>query len=130
MPEAKILVIEDNPFMRQLLVSRLKANDYGVITATNGQDGLIKAQKENPDLILLDINMPNMDGFETATKLKNSVETKSIPIIFVTARGEDKDIFKAITELSSESYIIKPFRPEVLLDGIKKALSKRKIRRG
>jgi len=128
MPEAKILVVEDNSFMLQLLESRLKANNYEVITAANGLEGLDKARKENPDLILLDISMPDLDGFETAAKLKDSSETRSIPIIFVTAKGEEEDIFKAITELGSEFYIIKPFKPEVLLDGIKKALSKRKIR--
>jgi len=126
MPEARILVIEDNPFMSQLLASRLKANDYEVITALGGLEGLNKAQKDQPDLILLDINMPSMNGFEAAAKLKAMVETKSTPVIFVTAKGEDKDIFKAITELGSASYIIKPFKPETLLEEIKKALNKKR----
>ncbi len=126
MPEARILVIEDNPFMSQLLASRLKANDYEVITALGGLEGLNRAQKDQPDLILLDINMPGMNGFEAAAKLKAMVETKSTPVIFVTAKGEDKDIFKAITELGSASYIIKPFKPEILLEEIKKALNKKR----
>ncbi len=125
MPEAKILVVEDNDFMRRLLEMRLKANHYDVVAASDGLEGLEKA-KENPDVIILDINLPNLSGLEVAAQLKGNAKTKTIPIIFVTAKGEDKDVFRAITELGAECYILKPFQPEKLLDEIQKALNKKR----
>jgi DNA-binding response OmpR family regulator len=127
MAEAKILVIDDNSYMRKLLESRLKANNYKVITVGDGKTALEKAQSEMPDLILLDINMPGMDGFEIGTKLRDNVKTISIPIIFVTARGQEEDIFKATNDLDAASYIIKPFKSEILLSEIKKALEQGRL---
>jgi DNA-binding response OmpR family regulator len=125
MAKAKILVIDDNSYMRKLLESRLKANDYQVVLAEDGKEAFSKAESEEPDLVLLDITMPKMDGFQIAEKLKNHASTRSIPIIFVTARGQEEEIFKATKELGAAAYIIKPFRSEILLNEIKKALDKR-----
>jgi CheY-like chemotaxis protein len=125
MAKAKILVIDDNSYMRKLLESRLKANDYQVVLAEDGKEAINKAQLEKPDLVLMDITMPKMDGFQTAEKLKAHASTRSIPIIFVTARGQEEEIFKATKELGAAAYIIKPFRSEILLNEIKKALDKR-----
>lgn len=126
MTEAKILIIEDHSFMRQLLALRLKKNSYDIITASDGQEGLNKALQEKPDLVILDINLPGISGFEVGTKLKADPRTKSIPIIFVSARGDREDIFKAISEIGAECYIIKPFTSEKLLEEVKKALNKKK----
>jgi DNA-binding response OmpR family regulator len=121
MAKARILIVEDNPFMSKLLQMRLKANEYEVSAAVNGKDALLKVINNKPDLILLDVNMPQLDGFETARALKADPETKNLPIIFVTAKGEEQDILKAI-ECGAVSYIIKPFTPERLLDEISKTL--------
>ena len=124
MVKIKILVIEDNPFMSKLLESRLKANDYEVIVAFDGKSALEKVQVAKPDLILLDVNMPGMDGFEVASKLKKNDHTKAIPLIFVTARGDKRDIIEGIA-IGAVTYIIKPFTPEHLLNEIKQALQKK-----
>ena len=124
MVKIKILVIEDNPFMSKLLESRLKANDYEVIVAFDGKSALEKVQVVKPDLILLDVNMPGMDGFQVASKLKKNDRTKAIPLIFVTARGDKQDIIEGIA-LGAVTYIIKPFTPEHLLNEIKQALQKK-----
>jgi len=126
MPKAKILVIDDQSFICKLINSRLSANDYNVVSALDGIEGLHKAHKEKPDLILLDITMPRLDGFETARRLKSNDETKSIPIIMLTAKGVQSAIAKATNELGAVSYIVKPFRPEVLIDEIQKALDKKR----
>lgn len=122
MAKAKILVVDDNSYMRKLLESRLKANNYQVILAEDGKEAFSKAESEKPDLVLLDVSIPKMDGFQIAEKLKAQASTSSIPIIFVTARGQEEEIFKATQELGAAAYIIKPFRSEILLDAIKKAL--------
>ena len=124
MVKIKILVIEDNPFMSKLLESRLKANDYEVIVAFDGKSALEKVQVVKPDLILLDVNMPGMDGFQVASKLKKNDRTKAIPLIFVTARGDKRDIIEGIA-IGAVTYIIKPFTPEHLLNEIKQALQKK-----
>lgn len=125
MAKAKILIVEDNPFMSKLLQMRLKANEYEVSSAVNGQDALLKVKDNKPDLILLDVNMPQLDGFETAQALKADPETKNLPIIFVTAKGEEKDILKGM-EVGGASYIIKPFTAEILLEAVQKALDKKR----
>ena len=126
MPEDRILIVEDHNFMRQLLTSRLKANGYDVVIASDGIEGLSKALQEKPDLVILDINLPGINGFEVGIKLKADPRTKTIPLIFVSARGEGEDIFKAISEIGAECYIIKPFTSEKLLEEVKKALNKSK----
>ena len=125
MDKAKILVVDDSGYMRKLLESRLKANNYQVILAEDGKEAFSKAESEKPDLVLLDVSMPQIDGFQTAEKLRSHASTRSIPIIFVTARGQQEEIFKATKELNAAAYIIKPFRSEILLDEIKKALEHR-----
>ncbi|MDD5729818.1 MAG: response regulator [Candidatus Omnitrophica bacterium] len=125
MAVAKILVVEDNPFMTKLLESRLRANDYEVCSSPDGKDALQKICANRPDLILLDVNMPQMNGFDTARELKADIATSHIPIIFVTAKGEEKDVLRGI-EAGAVTFIIKPFKPEVLLDEINKALDKTK----
>lgn len=125
MDKAKILVVDDSGYMRKLLESRLKANNYQVILAEDGKEAFSKAESEKPDLVLLDLTMPKMDGFQIAEKLRSYASTRSIPIIFVTARGQQEEIFKATKELNAAAYIIKPFRSEILLDEIKKALEHR-----
>ncbi|MFH1772065.1 MAG: response regulator [Candidatus Omnitrophota bacterium] len=118
----KILVIDDNHVICMLIESRLKANGYDVIIALSGEDGLAKARAEKPDLILLDITMPGMDGFEVAAQLKDSEETNNIPFVMLTARGEQEAIAKALNDLGAKGYVVKPFKPDVLLGEIQRTL--------
>ena len=115
----KILVIDDEAHMVELLRERLGRNGYEVISAADGLEGLEKANKENPDLILLDIMMSGMDGFEVLRKLRSGPETKNIPVIMLTAKADTDSIFRA-EDLKSTDYIIKPFDFKELLDLIEK----------
>jgi len=100
---------------------RLEANNYDIVTACDGIEGVEKAQKEKPDLILLDVLMPNLDGFQTLEKLKENSQTKLIPVIMLTAKDQLADITKAI-ELGANDYIVKPFDYRAMLEKIQKAL--------
>jgi len=117
----KILIIDDNPDVVKVVGIRLKMNGYEVITAGDGVEGFEKGKQENPDLILLDVNMPNMDGFETLTKLKEDTQTASIPIIMLTAQQQIDDLNKA-SNLGAVDYIVKPFNNRTLLEKIYKVL--------
>ena len=123
MPKAKLLVIDDNPFICKLMASRLTANGYEVIIAVSGAEGLKKAVEEKPDLILLDFTMPDMDGIEAGTKLKGNEVTRKIPIIMVTARSEHAIVVKAMESFSPAAYITKPFNPEKLLSEVERVLN-------
>ena len=122
MPKAKLLVIDDNAFICKLMASRLAANDYEVIIATSGAEGLTKAAEEKPDLILLDFTMPDMDGLTVGSKLKSGDKTRNIPIIMVTARSEHSVVVKAMETFAPSAYITKPFNPEKLLSEVERVL--------
>ncbi|MCM8831486.1 MAG: response regulator [Candidatus Omnitrophica bacterium] len=109
----KILVIDDEENICKLLDTFLGKKGYIVVTARNGKEGLKNAYKHKPDLILLDINMPKIDGFKVLEKLKNNMKTMSIPVIMLTGRGDDESKIKA-AGLYSEYYITKPFDLEDL----------------
>lgn len=114
MKKATILVIEDSPTNIQVIGQALKSETYELAIATNGKEGLQLATNIKPHLILLDIMMPVMDGFQVCEKLKQSDETKDIPIIFLTARGNSDDVVKGF-ELGAVDYITKPFNSHELL---------------
>jgi two-component system, cell cycle response regulator DivK len=104
----KILIVEDNPDMRELLTLRVQLRGYRPIVASNGKEGLQKATIEKPDLILMDMMMPIMDGWEAARTLRASRETKEIPILAITALCRSEDL-KAALEAGCNGYIVKPF---------------------
>ena len=118
----KVLVVDDNPFICQLIESRLRANEYEVSIALNGEEAIEKVKTILPDLILLDISMPGVDGIEVGRAVRANPVTHTIPIIMVTARGEHQVILKAVSEIGAAGYIIKPFKPEVLLREMAKVL--------
>ncbi len=122
----KILVIDDNARIGQLLKGRLEANAYEVATALTGQEGLDKAKEERPDLILLDLNLPDMDGLDVGRGLREHILTKDIPLIIVTAREGESVRRRAVQELPTADYLTKPFRPEVLLEKIALHLEQRR----
>ncbi|MBU0467409.1 MAG: response regulator [Candidatus Omnitrophota bacterium] len=118
----KILIIDDEPHIIMMVKSRLRANGFDVVTAENGAAGFETAKKEKPDLIILDVLMPEMNGIETLTKLKNTDETKDIPVIMFTAKGQAEDVEKA-QEAGACDYLVKPFSPPILLEKVTKALT-------
>ena len=117
----KILVVEDEPELVKALEVRLKTQDYEVITAIDGEEGLRKARQENPDLIILDIMLPKMDGFKVSRLLKFDERYEDIPIIMLTAKVEKED--EALGgETGADEYITKPFEWSYLSEKIKEHL--------
>ena len=115
----KILLVEDNELNRDMLTRRLERKEFTVIFAINGRDGIDMAQSENPDIILMDLSLPIIDGWSMAEILKSDKNTKSIPIIALTAHAMKGDREKAINA-GCDDYDTKPVDFERLLDKINK----------
>ncbi len=105
---ARILIVDDTLQNIQVLGTILKGKNYRINVAQNGIEALDMVERARPDLILLDAMMPEMDGFETCRRLKNSPDTRDIPIIFLTAKTETDDVVKGL-ELGGVDYVFKPF---------------------
>ena len=118
---AKILVVDDEPNIVQTLQDRLEMNGYRVVTACNGRDGLEKAVSEKPEIILLDVIMPIMDGHEMLEHLRKTEEGKNASVIMLTARSQNQDIARA-TACGIDDYIVKPFDLSELLEKIETIL--------
>jgi len=122
MASEKILVIEDEEPIRELLKLTLESAGYSSIyMAANGEDGLRLAQTRLPDLILLDLMLPGMDGLSVCRQLKSQEETRAIPVIMLTARSEESDIVIGL-ELGAVDYITKPFSRKILIARIRAQL--------
>lgn len=117
----KILIVDDEPNIILLVGTRLKANGYEVISASDGQAGLEKAQKESPDLIILDLMLPKMDGYKVCGFLKRDYRYAKIPVIMFTAKAQDEDK-RLAEEMGADAYLVKPFKPEELLAQIQALL--------
>ncbi len=118
----KILITDDKPEVLELVKVTLEGEDYEAICASDGKEALEKIGLERPDLVLLDIEMPKMDGFEVLSKLREDPKTKDIPVIMLTAKGQKPDREKGI-KLGASDYIIKPFSPSHLLDKIEELIA-------
>ena len=116
-----ILIVEDNPAGLEIMQLRLAANNYQVITATDGEKGLAQAEKHLPDLILLDIMMPKMDGLEVCRRIKNNPDLPFMPIIMVTAKADSKDIIAGL-EAGGDEYLTKPVDHGSLVARVKSML--------
>ncbi|MDC7126639.1 MAG: response regulator [Spirochaetales bacterium] len=121
MPGEKILVIEDEHDIRELISYNLESEGYLLLKASCGNEGLVLARENQPDLVLLDIMLPDIDGLEVCRKLKRDESTREIPVIMLTAKSEDSDIISGL-ELGAEDYITKPFSPRVLIARIRAVL--------
>jgi diguanylate cyclase (GGDEF)-like protein len=108
-----ILVVDDDP-ANLMVLNQILSSEYTVLTAKTGEEALDRAQEEGPDLILLDILLPGIDGFEVLRKLKASVDTQFIPVMFITALDKDEDEEKGLL-LGAVDYITKPFRNGIVL---------------
>lgn len=107
----KILVAEDEPDIRGLISFSLRYAGYSVVEALNGEEAVKKALEELPDLVLLDVRMPKLSGYEVCKVLKTQDATRDIPVIFLSARGQEAEIKRGL-ELGAEEYILKPFAPD------------------
>ena len=119
----KILIVDDERDIVKAVMIRLQGAGYEVVTAFDGAQGVFMAHKEKPDLIILDIRMPAGNGFSVAQRLKRSMHTFTIPVIFLTGSPE-KNAEKKAMALGARFYIKKPYDPEELLDAVKRALEK------
>jgi DNA-binding response OmpR family regulator len=120
----KILVVDDEPDVASLLTLMLKSQGYAVINAADGQEALEKARGENPDLILLDVMLPRMDGYKVARMLKFDENYSHIPIIMLTAKIQERDKATGL-EMGANDYLTKPFDTAILLAKIKERLEKK-----
>ncbi len=121
METAKILVVDDEPDILEFLQYNLEKEGYTVVTASDGEAGILMAERENPDLIILDIMMPKMDGVEVCRVLRSRPQFAQTVIAFLTAREEDFSQIAAL-ETGGDDYITKPIRPRVFLSRIRALL--------
>ena len=112
-----ITVVDDNPDIVNIVKAILEGKGYNVVTAYSGAELFTRLEEEKPDLIILDIMMPEMDGLEVLTRLKNASETSSIPVILLTAKVQYEDVLGGY-KLGADYYITKPFTSTQLLNGI------------
>lgn len=117
MPIKKVLVVDDSPTERFYLVDILRKNGFETETAENGDEGINKAKALHPDLILMDVVMPGINGFQVTRMLSKDTETKDIPVIICTSKGQETDRVWGMRQ-GATAYLVKPIVPEDLLDKI------------
>lgn len=119
---ARVLLVDDSPTETYKITSVLRENGHEVLTATNGTEGVAVAKKELPDLVLMDIVMPGLNGFQATRQLSKAVETKDIPVIIVTTKDQETDRVWGARQ-GAKGYLVKPVEDSILLDTISGALS-------
>jgi len=124
MPGKKIMAVDDERHIVRLIQVNLERSGFQVVTAFDGPDALKKVESDRPDLIVLDVMMPRMDGFEVLKRLQANPETREIPIIMLTAKAQDADVFRGWASGVS-AYLTKPFNPLELITFVKRILSGR-----
>lgn len=115
----KVLVCDDERNIVRLIQVNLERAGYTVVTAYDGKDGLEKIRAEKPDMVVLDVMMPYMDGFEVLKNLRREPETADLPVIMLTAKAQDKDVFEGY-HYGADMYLTKPFNPQELLTFVKR----------
>ncbi len=119
----KILVVEDDKFLRELISRKLQEEGFEVIEAIDGEEGFRKIAKENPNLVLLDLILPGIDGFELLAKIKEDPQLSQIPVIILSNLGQRDDIEKGL-RLGAVDFLVKAhFTPAEIIDKVKKVLS-------
>jgi two-component system alkaline phosphatase synthesis response regulator PhoP len=122
MEKKRILLVDDETELAEMVKLRLEANNYEVSTAYDGKEGLDLARREKPDLIILDLMLPKIDGYKVCRMLKFDEKYKKIPIILFTSRGQEDDKATGL-EVGADAYITKPFEPQVLLEKIRELVN-------
>jgi DNA-binding response OmpR family regulator len=120
---AKIVIAEDEPDIRELIAFTLRFAGYEVITGSNGEEGYELTKKERPDLAMFDVRMPKMTGYDACKKVKADREIAHIPVIFLSAKGQDNEIEQGLAA-GAEEYLLKPFAPDQLTERVKAVLAK------
>jgi two-component system phosphate regulon response regulator PhoB len=121
MGKENILIVDDEEDVLELVRYNLDKDGYKIETATTGEDALTKARAKLPDLMILDLMLPGIDGLEVCKKLKSDDKTQNIPIIMLSAKGEEADIVTGL-ELGADDYVTKPFSPKVLVARVRRIL--------
>jgi DNA-binding response OmpR family regulator len=119
----KILIAEDEPDIRELVAFTLRFSGYEVVAASNGEEAVQMASREFPDLILMDVRMPRMTGYDACRIMKANAQLKDIPVVFLSAKGQESEIQTGL-EAGAEEYLLKPFAPDQLTDRVRAILSK------
>ena len=119
--KTRILLVDDEPSIVKMVGKRLEEEGFEVLLAMDGQDGLKKAQTESPELIILDLMLPKVNGYEVCTMLKQDSRFQKIPVIMFSAKAQEKDE-KLGLSCGADAYVRKPFKAQELLDQIKKLL--------
>ena len=126
MADAKVLLVDDDPVILKLLQVNFEMEGYTVLTANDGVEGLEKARAERPDVVILDIMMPRMDGLEVTRELKGDDSTKEMPILLLSAKAQASDI-QLGRDVGADDYLTKPFDPLELLERVSEILKSRPI---
>ncbi|HEX8992371.1 MAG TPA: response regulator [Anaerolineales bacterium] len=120
---AKILIAEDEPDIRELVAFMLRFAGYEVLAASNGEEAVQAAARELPDLVLLDVRMPRMTGYDACRIMKANPDLHDVPIVFLSAKGQEAEIQSGL-EAGAEEYLLKPFSPDELTNRVRTILSK------
>lgn len=124
MPKERILVVDDEEDILELVKFNLSREGYDVVIAASGEKAIDLARKEPPHLIVLDLMLPGIDGLEVTRLIKNNPETRQIPIVMLTAKGEEPDVVAGL-ELGADDYVTKPFSPRILLARVRAVLRRK-----
>ncbi|MBI3324661.1 MAG: response regulator [Candidatus Omnitrophica bacterium] len=127
--KGKILLVDDEPSIVKMVGKRLEVEGYTVLLAMDGQDGLKKAQTESPDLVILDLMLPKLNGYEVCTMLKQDSRYQKTPVLMFSAKAQEKDE-KLGLACGADAYVRKPFKAQELLDQIKELLRLSAVNRG
>jgi len=120
---SKILIAEDEPDIRELVAFTLRFAGYEVVSANNGEEAVQMASREYPDLILMDVRMPRMTGYDACRVMKANPELKDTPVVFLSAKGQDSEIQHGL-DAGAEEYLLKPFAPDQLTERVRAILMK------
>lgn len=116
-----VLVVEDSPSQREMIIDLLKGSGLSVMVATDGMEALQHLQASCPDIVVMDIVMPKMNGYELCRKLKTDPKTQNVPVIMCSSKGEEFDRYWGMKQ-GADAYIVKPFQPRELMATIKQLL--------
>jgi twitching motility two-component system response regulator PilH len=119
---AKVMIVDDSPTEVHVLQTMLTKNGHSVVVATSGEDGVDMAKSEMPDLILMDVVMPGMNGFQATRQISKNPETSSIPVIMVTTKDQETDKVWAMRQ-GAKDYIVKPVQEKALIEHVNMVLS-------
>ncbi len=120
---AKILIAEDEPDIRELVTFMLRFAGYEVVAATNGEDAVLTAARELPDLVLLDVRMPRMTGYDACRLIRANPDLRNVPVVFLSAKGQEAEVRSGM-DAGAEEYLLKPFSPVELSNRVRAILAR------